>query len=156
MSGGTSCWVDWRFTFEVSAAKLLIEDGTEVKVWNDATKAYEKVGDMPITEEMFINFGMENLPNSFEGIRTNIPKIHLYTENENVAAYPQTYKITLIEKKLSLPKIKEKKRMNVNLRDNLLKPLLLFCSLSNSNIKTLQGPYKTCKSSRKNRGSNKS
>lgn len=105
VSGGTSCWVDWRFTFEVSTAKLLVEDGTEVKVWNDVNGTYEKVGDMPLTEEMFLNFGMENVPLSFEGIISSMPRLHVYTKDENVASAPQTYKVRLIEKKLSLPKI---------------------------------------------------
>ena len=105
VSGGTSCWVDWRFEFEVSIAKLLIEDGSEVKAWNDANGTYEKVGDMPLTQEMFLNFGMENVPKSSDGIVSNIPKLHLYTQDESVIGAPQLYKLKLIEKKLSLPKI---------------------------------------------------
>jgi hypothetical protein len=105
VSGGTSCWVDWRFTFEVNGVKLLIEDGTEVKAWNDTNGIYEKVGDMPVTEEMFVNFGMENLPNSFEGVISSTPKLHLYTDDEDVMTFPDSYKVMLMEKKLSLPKI---------------------------------------------------
>jgi hypothetical protein len=105
VSGGTSCWVDWRFTFEVNGVKLLIEDGTEVKAWNDTNGMYEKVGDMPVTEEMFVNFGMENLPNSFEGVISSTPKLHLYTDDEDVVTFPDSYKVMLMEKKLSLPKI---------------------------------------------------
>lgn len=105
VSGSTSCWVDWRFTFEVSTAKLLIEDGTEIKAWNAINNTYEKIGDLPLTEDMFLNFGMEELPVSFEGILSNAPKLHLYTADANVMASPEAYKILLTEKKRSLPKI---------------------------------------------------
>ncbi|MFV0503759.1 MAG: hypothetical protein ACK5LT_07310 [Lachnospirales bacterium] len=105
VSGSTSCWVDWRFTFEVSTSKLLIEDGTEIKVWNAINSTYEKVGDLPLTEDMFLNFGMEELPVSFEGIISNAPKLHLYTADANVIASPELYKVELTEKKRSLPKV---------------------------------------------------
>ncbi|WP_035287966.1 hypothetical protein [Clostridium sp. KNHs214] len=105
VGGSTSCWVDWRFTFEVSTAKLLIEDGTEIKAWNAINSSYEKVGDLPLTEDMFTNFGMEELPVSFEGILSNAPKLHLYTADANVTVSPELYKVELIEKKRSLPKV---------------------------------------------------
>ncbi|MTI71095.1 MAG: hypothetical protein FH751_12670 [Firmicutes bacterium] len=105
VSGGTSCWVDWRFTFELYTTKILIEDGTEVKSWNAVSKSYEKIGNMPLTEEMFSSFGMYEIPKSLEGIINDTPKLHLYTEDVNVINSPTLYSLKLEEKKLALPRI---------------------------------------------------
>lgn len=105
VSGGTSCWVDWRFSFEVSNIKLLVEDGEDIKVWNETNNSYEKVGDMPISEELFINFGMDELPKTLNGLISNAPKLHLYTNDESIVNSPEGYRLRLIEKKSSLPKI---------------------------------------------------
>ena len=85
--------------------KYLVQDGDEIKAWDNDLNSYIKVGDMPLSEEIFINFGMERLPASFIGILNSNPKLHLYTDDEDVVESPSDYRLELVEKKLSLPKI---------------------------------------------------
>ena len=54
---------------------------------------------MPLSEEIFINFGMERLPASFIGILNSNPKLHLYTD-EDVVESPSDYRLELVEKSL--------------------------------------------------------
>lgn len=71
--------------------KYLIIDGTEVKHWNSSNSQYEKVGDIPVTKNMFENYGQSIIHKERTGINSLKPTLARWS---NAALNP--YSITQV------------------------------------------------------------
>jgi hypothetical protein len=64
--------------------KFLMVDSEGVKNYQNPT--WVKIGDLPLTEEMFKTFGVDTLPVSMTGLIGNSPALYVYTDNPDIKA----------------------------------------------------------------------
>lgn len=62
--------------------KFLMVDSEGVK--NYQGTVWSKIGDLPLTEEMFKTYGVDILPVSMTGLIGNAPAVYIYTDNPDV------------------------------------------------------------------------
>lgn len=87
--------------------KFLIVDNEEIKNYQTigGVSSWVKIADLPITEELLINFGNDSLPASTEGLIDDSPMVYYYTDNLDVIENTDDYKLNLNATATSLPKI---------------------------------------------------
>lgn len=83
--------------------KILAEDSDGIKSYDSENSLWAVVGELPLTEEMFLQFGMDSLPNSVDGLR-NAATLHYYTDDPLVLAETQNHKLHIWEIVTSKPK----------------------------------------------------
>ncbi|MGF7186638.1 hypothetical protein GGQ84_002762 [Desulfitispora alkaliphila] len=98
--------------------RYFIEDEGLLKVWNEDTEKYAPVESFDeqleetiqltakdLSEEVFMEYGMDELVASREGLSDSRPKIHHFTTEEEVVNACSNYVLKLTETVTSLPKI---------------------------------------------------
>jgi hypothetical protein len=77
-------WIISNITLDYDK-KYLIIDGTDVKNWSGST--YQKIGDMPLTEEMFNTYGMTTINVLRTGIVSDTPTLAMWTDDVTGTIY---------------------------------------------------------------------
>ena len=88
------------------ANKYLMEDEEGIKSYTtiDGVSAWVKIGEAPVTFQMFNEYGSDTLPISMEGLK-NTPKLHYYTDNPNIIAEKEKYVFEVKQVVTSRPKL---------------------------------------------------
>lgn len=84
-------------------SKYLIVDSDGVK--NYQGTSWIKVGDLPLTEEMFKTYGNDVVPASLNGLVSNAPQLFYYTDNPDVKNNKNGFKLSIKETVTSKPKV---------------------------------------------------
>ncbi len=90
-----------------SESKYLMVDSEGVKSYiADENEVYSwvKVTDEPINVDMFLEFGIDTLPNDLTGLLAT-PKLMYYTDNPNIVAEKENFKLEVKEVVTSKPKL---------------------------------------------------
>lgn len=66
--------------------KYLIVDGDEIKKWDDNSKQFIKVSELPLTKEKFINYGDDVLHKERAGIVNAKPVLKIWSDAEKMVA----------------------------------------------------------------------
>lgn len=82
--------------------KYLIVDDEGIKTYSSGS--WSKIGDLPLTEEMFLSFGLDNIPQIYSGILGN-PKLYFYSDDDTKKANPTKYILETKEVVISKPKV---------------------------------------------------
>lgn len=83
--------------------KFLMLDSEGVKNYQGG--AWTKIGDLPLTEEMFKNFGVETLPVSMIGLVGSSPALYIYTDNPDVKTNKNNHRFYIEKTVTSKPKV---------------------------------------------------
>ncbi|GAA0109240.1 hypothetical protein [Clostridium tertium] len=83
--------------------KFLMVDIEGIK--NYQSGAWVKIGDLPLIEDMFKNYGIDTLPISMEGLVGNSPALYIYTDNPEVKINKSNNKLAIEKTVTSKPKI---------------------------------------------------
>lgn len=115
--GDDRAYID-NLILNIGETRYFIEDEGILKVWNGTNQQYEGVQitdtqtqelvDLTqdkLTDEIFLNYGMEDLVISKQGLVDLQPKIYYFTDEDEIVNGPQNYHLKLIETVKSLPKI---------------------------------------------------
>ncbi|SHF33475.1 hypothetical protein [Caloramator proteoclasticus] len=86
--------------------KYLIVDDDGVKTFSSGS--WSKIGDLPLTEEMFLSSGLSTIPQSYTGILGN-PKLYFYTDDDDKKSNPTKYILETKEVVNSKPKVIKQK-----------------------------------------------
>jgi hypothetical protein len=116
-SGDDRAYID-NLVINIGETRYLIEDEGVMKVWNETNQQYESVQIIDeqtqelvdlipdkLTEEIFLNYGMESLEVSKQGLVDSQPKIYHFTNEDEIVNQPEGFCLKLIETVKSLPKI---------------------------------------------------
>jgi hypothetical protein len=116
-SGDDRAYID-NLILNIGEARYFIEDEGVMKAWNEINQQYEVVQITDeqtqelvnltpgkLTDEIFLNYGMEELQISKEGLVDSQPKIYYFTNEDGVVSNPTDYYLKLIETVKSLPKV---------------------------------------------------
>lgn len=116
-NGDDRAYID-NLIINKSESRYFIEDNQVLKIWNADTEEYVTVTtfdevseeiinltSIDLSEEVFMNYGMESLVESKSGLIDNKPKIHYFTNEEDVIDNPSKYALSLTETVTSLPRI---------------------------------------------------
>lgn len=90
-----------------SESKYLMVDSEGIKSYiPDENEVYSwvKVADEPINVDMFLEFGIDTLPNDLTGL-LDTPKLIYYTDNPNIVAEKENFKLEVKEVVTSKPKL---------------------------------------------------
>ncbi|WP_069648993.1 hypothetical protein [Caloranaerobacter ferrireducens] len=116
-SGDDRAYID-NLILNIGESRYFIEDEGVLKVWNETNQQYEVVQIIDqqtqelvdltpdkLTDEIFLNYGMESLEVSKQGLVDSQPKIYYFTNEDEVVSSPENFYLKLIETVKSLPKI---------------------------------------------------
>ena len=116
-SGDDRAYID-NLVINIGETRFLIEDEGVMKAWNETNKQYRAVQIIDeqtqelvdltpgkLTDEIFLNYGMEELQVSKEGLVESQPKIYYFTNEDEIVNQPEGFCLKLIETIKSLPKI---------------------------------------------------
>jgi hypothetical protein len=116
-SGDDRAYID-NLILNIGETRYFIEDEGVMKVWNEINQQYEAVQIIDeqtqelvdltpdkLTDEIFLNYGMESLEVSKQGLVDSQPKIYHFTNEDEVVSSPENFYLKLIETVKSLPKI---------------------------------------------------
>lgn len=78
---------DGYITIEEPNLLFLVQDGSDVKAWNESTQLYEKVGVAPVTMEMVKTYGTETYSYSRLGLIQPQPKLYTWS-GDKLTIYP--------------------------------------------------------------------
>lgn len=81
-----------------SIIKFLMIDSEGIKSYQNGS--WNKVGELPITEEVFKTYGVDIIPASMSGLIGNSPALYIYTDNPEVKENRNSYRF-FIEKKVT-------------------------------------------------------
>ncbi|WP_139904012.1 hypothetical protein [Clostridium thermarum] len=86
-------------------SKFLMVDTEGVKTYGNSAGVMQwyKIGELPLTENIFKTYGIEMLPNSLEGLIDDAPLLFHYTDNPNILANKNAYQLKLTEVVTSRP-----------------------------------------------------
>lgn len=92
-------------------SRFLILDDEGIKNYQlvDGVSKWIKVADIPITEEILLNYGNDFLPSSLDGIVGGTPQVYYYTDNLDAVERPEEYKLKVKLITISLPKVIKQK-----------------------------------------------
>ncbi|MCX7904152.1 MAG: hypothetical protein N2486_06540 [Caloramator sp.] len=82
--------------------KYLMVDDEGIKIYSSGL--WSKIANLPLTEEMFLSFGLDNIPQSYAGITGN-PKLYFYSDDDTKKANPAKYILETKEVVTSKPKV---------------------------------------------------
>ncbi|MCQ4922182.1 hypothetical protein NE686_03740 [Tissierella carlieri] len=88
---------------------ILDEEGIKNFQVVEGVSKWVKVADLPITEEVLLDYGNDFLPSSLEGIVGDTPKVYYYTDNLDVVERPEEYRFKVGLITTSLPKVIEQR-----------------------------------------------
>lgn len=83
--------------------KFLMVDNEGVKNYQGST--WVKIGDLPLTEEMFKTYGVDTLPASMAGLSGTSPALYIYTDNPDVKANKNSNRFFIEKTVTSKPKV---------------------------------------------------
>lgn len=83
--------------------KFLMVDSEGVKNYQGTT--WVKIGDLPLTEDMFKTYGVDTVPASMAGLIGNSPALYIYTDNPEVKANKNNNKFIIEKTVTSKPKV---------------------------------------------------
>lgn len=83
--------------------KFLMVDSEGVKNYQGST--WTKIGDLPLTEEMFKTYGVDTLPASMAGLSGTSPALYIYTDNPDVKANKNSNRFFIEKTVTSKPKV---------------------------------------------------
>lgn len=86
--------------------KYLIVDDEGVKTYSSGS--WTKIGDLPLIEEMFLNSGLDTIPQTYVGIVGN-PKLYYYSDDDAKKSNPTKYFLETKEVVTSKPKVIKQK-----------------------------------------------
>lgn len=75
----------------------------------EGVSKWVKIADLPITEEVLLNYGNDFLPSSLEGIVGDTPKVYYYTDNPDIVERPIDFKLNIGLTTTSIPKVIEQR-----------------------------------------------
>jgi hypothetical protein len=82
--------------------KYLMVDDEGIKTYTSGS--WNKIGDLPLTEEIFLNYGLDTIPQSYAGLIENA-KIYYYTDDYDKKSNPTKYILETKEVVTSKPKV---------------------------------------------------
>lgn len=87
--------------------KYLMVDSEGVKTYgeNEGVTQWFKIGDLPLTEEMFKTYGIDMLPSSLDGLVDAVLVLYNYTDNPNVLENSSGHIFKVSEVVTSKPKV---------------------------------------------------
>ncbi|MCM8710839.1 hypothetical protein M2651_07335 [Clostridium sp. SYSU_GA19001] len=83
--------------------KFLMVDSDGVKNYQGST--WTKIGDLPLTEEMFKTYGVDILPASMAGLSGTSPALYIYTDNPDIKANKNSNRFFIEKTVTSKPKV---------------------------------------------------
>lgn len=88
-------------------SKYLMVDSEGVKNYQtiNGVSKWIKIGELPLTEDMFKAFGVDTVPVSMEGLIDNSPTLYYYTDNPEVKGSKENHKLQILETVTSKPKV---------------------------------------------------
>lgn len=88
-------------------SKYLMVDSEGIKNFQtiEGASTWVKIGDLPLTEEMFNTYGVDNLPDSLDGLIDAEPLLYHYTDNPDVIGDKILYGLKLSETVTSKPRV---------------------------------------------------
>ncbi|KGG81065.1 hypothetical protein Y919_02525 [Caloranaerobacter azorensis H53214] len=115
--GDDRAYID-NLILNIGESRYFIEDEGVLKVWNGTNQQYDVVQIIDeqtqelvdltpdkLTDEIFLNYGMETLKVSRAGLVDLRPKIYYFTNEDEIVNQPEGFCLKLIETVKSLPKI---------------------------------------------------
>ncbi|MFU0800195.1 MAG: Tail fiber [Xylanivirga thermophila] len=108
------CGKDYKVTegsYFPDKERFLIIDDEGIKNFQEVegVPKWVKVSDMPLTEEILLNYGNDFLPSSLDGIVGDSPKVYYYTDNPDAVERQEEFKFKIGLIATSLPKVIEQK-----------------------------------------------
>jgi hypothetical protein len=101
-SDGKNYTIYYNSNYIPTNEKYLIVDDEGVKTFSNGS--WSKIGDLPLTEAMFLSFGLLTIPQSYAGITGN-PKLYFYSDDNTKKANPTKYILETKEVVTSSPKV---------------------------------------------------
>lgn len=98
---GKNYTIYYNSNYILANEKYLMVDDEGIKTFSSGL--WIKVSDLPLTEEMFLSFGLDNIPQSYAGITGN-PKLYFYSDDTK-KANPTKYILETKEVVTSKPKV---------------------------------------------------
>lgn len=94
-------------TYIPCISKYLMVDDEGVKNYQtiSGVSSWVKIGDLPLTENMFKSFGIDTVPASVEGVVGAHPILYYYTDNPETIENKNNYKLQISEVVTSNPKV---------------------------------------------------
>ncbi|WP_373898819.1 hypothetical protein ACER0A_004850 [Haloimpatiens sp. FM7315] len=88
-------------------SKYLMVDSEGVKNYQtiNGVPTWIKIGELPLTKDMFKTFGVDTIPASMEGLVDSSPALYYYTDNPEVKENKKDYKFQILETVTSKPKV---------------------------------------------------
>jgi len=83
--------------------KFLMVDSDGVKNYQGST--WTKIGDLPLTEEMFKTYGVDTLSASMAGLSGTSPALYIYTDNPDIKANKNSNRFFIEKTVTSKPKV---------------------------------------------------
>ncbi|MCX7903051.1 MAG: hypothetical protein N2486_00925 [Caloramator sp.] len=99
---GKNYTIHYNSNYIPTNEKYLIVDDEGIKTFSNGS--WSKIGDLPLTEEMFLSFGLDNIPQIYSGILGN-PKLYFYSDDDIKKANPTKYILETKEVVTSKPKV---------------------------------------------------
>lgn len=87
--------------------KFLIVDDEGVKTLQlvEEVSTWVKVADLPVTQELLLEYGCDALPATLDGLIGDAPTVYYYTDNQDAIEAKENYEFEILMTATSLPKV---------------------------------------------------